>query len=111
LAEDSEKYRIAVEDTGMGIAAEDIPRLFSEFGQLGKSETSKSGNGLGLSISKNIAKAQGGTVGVKSEVGQGSRFFVVLPRVPAICAASVTAATRKPFPQRTASLNLEVPDC
>jgi signal transduction histidine kinase len=91
-AEDGENYRIAVEDSGIGIAAGDIPRLFSEFGQLGKSETSKLGSGLGLAISKNIAEAQGGRVGVKSDVGKGSTFFVVLPRVPA---PSETASTPK----------------
>jgi signal transduction histidine kinase len=96
--EDGEKYRIAVEDTGIGIAAEDIPRLFSEFGQLGKSETSKLGSGLGLSISKNIAEAQGGTVGVKSEVGRGSTFFVVLPRVPATSPPLETAAIPNAVP-------------
>ena len=81
-AEDSETFRIDVEDSGPGIAPDDIPRLFSEFGQLGDSEKSKAGSGLGLAISKHIAEAQGGRVGVKSEVGRGSMFFVVLPRVP-----------------------------
>jgi signal transduction histidine kinase len=81
-AEDSETFRIDVEDNGPGIASHDIPRLFSEFGQLGDSEKSKAGSGLGLAISKHIAEAQGGWVGVKSEVGRGSTFFVVLPRVP-----------------------------
>ncbi len=80
--EGEDEYRISVVDTGIGIASEDIPRLFSEFGQLGKSETSKSGSGLGLAISKNIAEAQGGRVGVFSLVRQGSTFFVVLPRSP-----------------------------
>jgi len=80
--DDTDSYRIAVEDTGIGIAPDDIPRLFSEFGQLGRSETTKSGSGLGLAISKNIAEAQGGRVGVTSEVGRGSTFFVVLPCEP-----------------------------
>ncbi|HUA59792.1 MAG TPA: HAMP domain-containing sensor histidine kinase [Verrucomicrobiae bacterium] len=81
-AEDSVTYRIDVTDTGIGIAPEDLPRLFSEFGQLGASEKSKTGTGLGLAISKNIAEAQGGRVGVTSEVGRGSTFFVILPRTP-----------------------------
>jgi signal transduction histidine kinase len=85
-AEDGETFRIDVEDSGPGIASDDIPRLFSEFGQLGGSEKSKAGSGLGLAISKRIAEAQGGRVGVKSEVGGGSMFFVVLPRFPESCA-------------------------
>ena len=79
-AEDEETYRIDVEDNGIGIAPAELPRLFSEFGQLGNIEKSKTGSGLGLAISKNIAEAQGGRVGVTSELGRGSTFFVVLPR-------------------------------
>jgi signal transduction histidine kinase len=90
--EGAEKYRIAVEDSGIGIAREDIPRLFTEFGQLGRSETSKTGSGLGLAISKNIVEAQGGIVGVKSELGRGSTFYVVMPRVPAVTTAPETAS-------------------
>jgi signal transduction histidine kinase len=94
-AEGSDYYRIAVEDNGIGIAPEDIPRLFSEFGQLGRRETSKSGSGLGLAISKNIAEAQGGTVGVKSEAGRGSTFHVIMPRAPAMSAASETTPAQE----------------
>ena len=94
-AEGSDYYRIAVEDNGIGIAPEDIPRLFSEFGQLGRSETSKSGSGLGLAISKNIAEAQGGTVGVKSEAGRGSTFHVIMPRAPAMSTASETTPAQE----------------
>jgi signal transduction histidine kinase len=91
-AEDSETFRIDVEDSGLGIAPDDIPRLFSEFGQLGDTEKSKAGSGLGLAISKHIAEAQGGRVGVKSDVGGGSMFFVVLPRVPEGSAPSEIAS-------------------
>ena len=80
--EGADMYRLDVEDNGVGIAPEDISRLFSEFGQLGESAKSKAGSGLGLAISKHIAEAQGGRVGVHSEVGRGSTFFVVLPRQP-----------------------------
>ena len=69
--------------------------MFSEFGQLGRSETSKSGSGLGLAISKNIAEAQGGRVGVKSEVGRGSTFHVTMPRVPAVSTALETAPAQE----------------
>jgi signal transduction histidine kinase len=100
-AEDGESYRIAVEDSGIGIAPEDIPRLFSEFGQLGRSETSKTGSGLGLAISKNIAEAQGGRVGVSSKVGCGSTFYVVLPRVPASSTASETTPSQEAPPAET----------
>jgi signal transduction histidine kinase len=81
-AEDRGFYRMEVEDDGIGIAPGDIPRLFSEFSQLGSSEQSKAGSGLGLAVSKRIAEALGGRVGVESEFGKGSRFYVVLPRDP-----------------------------
>jgi signal transduction histidine kinase len=105
--EDAESYRISVQDTGIGIAPEDIPRLFSEFGQLGNAEKTKTGSGLGLAISKNIAEAQGGRVGVVSEVDRGSTFFVILPLEPKINAAQEgDAATEnsapEPFPRTTA---------
>jgi len=95
-AEGSENFRIDVEDSGIGIAPDDIPRLFSEFGQLGDSEKSKAGSGLGLAISKHIAEAQGGRVGVKSQLGLGSTFSVVLPRVAKAGAASQSALSPSP---------------
>jgi signal transduction histidine kinase len=73
-------YRIMVEDTGIGISRADLPRLFTEFGQLGAAEKAKAGTGLGLAITKRIVEAQGGTVGVESTLGQGSRFWAVMPQ-------------------------------
>jgi hypothetical protein len=73
--------RIDIEDNGTGITARDIPRLFSEFGQLGAIERSRMGCGLGLAICKRIAETQGGWVGVEGKLGKGSRFYAVLPRV------------------------------
>jgi signal transduction histidine kinase len=98
-AEDNASYRIDVEDSGIGIAPEDIGRLFSEFGQLGDSEKTKMGSGLGLAISKHIAEAQGGRVGVESEVGRGSKFFVVLPRAPETKEDEPPSAAASPAPR------------
>jgi PAS domain S-box-containing protein len=77
--ESSATYRIEVEDHGVGIRSEDIRRLFTEFGQLGPATVSQQGTGLGLAITKRIVDALGGTVGVDSEVGKGSRFYAILP--------------------------------
>jgi signal transduction histidine kinase len=77
-----DSYRIAVEDNGMGIRAEDISRLFTEFGQVGTPLTSDSGTGLGLAITRQIVEKQGGRVGVESTFGKGSRFWAVLPVNP-----------------------------
>lgn len=73
-------YRIEVEDNGVGIKTEDLPRLFSEFQQLDLSASKKyQGTGLGLALTKRIIESQGGRVGVESVRGQGSIFYVILP--------------------------------
>lgn len=69
-----------VEDNGIGISREDIPKLFKRFTQLDMTLTRKAGGtGLGLSISKAIIEAHGGNIGVESEPGQGSVFWFTLP--------------------------------
>ncbi|HBN09756.1 MAG TPA: hypothetical protein DD435_14250 [Cyanobacteria bacterium UBA8530] len=77
---EGDSLRCEVEDDGIGIAAEDYPRLFSPFTQLDMSATrQEGGSGLGLSISKAIVEAHGGRIGVKSERGSGSLFWFTLP--------------------------------
>ena len=71
----------AVEDTGSGIAPEDLPHVFDRFWQAQKK--SHGGTGLGLSIAKAIVEAHGGSIGVESTLGAGARFYFTLPGVPA----------------------------
>lgn len=78
--EEPATFRISVHDTGEGIGEEDLPRLFVEFQQLNTSGTRSEGTGLGLVLTKRIAEALGGHVGVWSARGKGSTFWVVLPR-------------------------------
>ncbi len=68
-----------VTDTGIGIAAEDLPKLFQRFSQLESGKAKVSGSGLGLSISKSLVEAHGGSIGVRSELGKGSTFWFSLP--------------------------------
>jgi two-component system phosphate regulon sensor histidine kinase PhoR len=71
---------ISVTDTGMGIPAEDLPRLFERFYRVDKARSRElGGTGLGLAIVKHLVKAQGGDVRVESEPGNGSTFTVSLP--------------------------------
>ena len=68
--------RFEVVDTGIGIAAEALPQLFSAFSQADNSITRKhGGTGLGLTVTGNIAKLMGGNAGVTSEPGKGSTFW------------------------------------
>jgi signal transduction histidine kinase/DNA-binding response OmpR family regulator len=76
-----ETLRIEVADTGIGIAASDLGDLFVEFQQLDVGAAKRhAGAGLGLVLTKRVVEAQGGTVGVRSQLGKGSTFFATLPR-------------------------------
>ncbi|HXB55917.1 MAG TPA: PAS domain S-box protein [Vicinamibacteria bacterium] len=93
--EDADAFRLEVEDTGIGIRAEDQDRLFVEFQQLDASTTKKyAGTGLGLALTKRIVEAQGGRVGVRSRPGAGSVFFAILPR----CGEATTAVPIRDTP-------------
>jgi len=73
-------FKIAVTDTGPGIPATDQARIFDEFQQVDNSITRhKGGTGLGLSISRRLVQAHGGHIDVRSTVGVGSTFNIVLP--------------------------------
>ncbi|MBI5591526.1 MAG: HAMP domain-containing protein [Deltaproteobacteria bacterium] len=70
---------IMVGDTGVGISAEDLPRIFERFYRCDRSR-SEAGTGLGLSLALAIARAHGGDITVESRPGQGSAFTVTLPQ-------------------------------
>ena len=75
LASASTFLAITVSDSGIGIAAEDLPQLFQKYSQL-EAGRQQQGTGLGLSLVKDFAELHGGIVMVESEVGRGSRFVV-----------------------------------
>ncbi len=76
-----DRVAVVVRDTGVGIPAEQLDSIFEPFVQLGRSLTSASeGAGLGLAISRDLARGMAGDLGAASEVGSGSAFTLTLPR-------------------------------
>ena len=79
---DTDRVKLVVSDTGLGIKAEDVGRLFNEFVQLESGASRRhEGSGLGLALTRKIVESQGGTISVDSQLGKGSNFIVVLPLV------------------------------
>ena len=77
---EGDRVRIEVKDTGIGIPAEDLPRIFERFYRVDKARSrERGGTGLGLSICKHYVQSLEGEINVESEVGVGSRFVVQLP--------------------------------
>ena len=82
--EGAEQLHIEIEDNGIGIAEADLPRLFTQYQQLDAGFAKKQqGAGLGLALIRRLVQAQGGTVGVRSQLGVGSVFYLVLNRMDA----------------------------
>ena len=80
VSSDSEAAVMRVKDIGIGIAAEDMPKLFTRFGRLVTPENSHiPGTGLGLYLSREIARMHGGDITVESAPGAGSEFTLTLP--------------------------------
>ncbi len=76
--QEHDRLAFLVEDTGKGIAAEEVKHLFEQFYRA-PGQDEKSGVGLGLAIVREIVHAHGGDVGVESTVGKGSTFRFTLP--------------------------------
>src|SRR5262245_25653401 len=78
----TDRIMLSVSDTGIGIAAQDHQTIFQEFTQIENPLQHKSkGTGLGLPLSKRLAELLGGEVKVESELGKGSKFSLVVPRI------------------------------
>ncbi len=71
--------KVLVSDTGMGLTAEQLAKLFQPFERLGQDATSTEGTGIGLVITKDLVELMQGEIGVESEHGQGSTFWFTLP--------------------------------
>jgi signal transduction histidine kinase len=87
-----DRIEISVTDTGMGIPAEELPRIFDRFRQAGADTARRfGGSGLGLAICQRLARAMGGTLTAESRPGEGSRFVLRIPFRPGAAPAAARA--------------------
>jgi signal transduction histidine kinase len=102
--QDGDRVRVEVSDGGIGIPADDLPRLFEDFFR-GKNSGAAKGTGLGLSISRRIVEAHGGKIWAESpnpETNSGSRFTFTLPSEPRTGMATVATAENPETKEREA---------
>lgn len=93
ISDEQVNVQVLIEDSGIGISAEDQKRLFSPFVQASNSlQAARSGSGLGLVISRNLCEMMGGTLGLDSDLGQGTRVKINI-QLPLLTSVTTTLAT------------------
>jgi PAS domain S-box-containing protein len=100
-AVEGDVVRIEVGDTGPGIAAEELDRIFAPFERLDPASGSIEGTGLGLALARSLVEAMGGSIMATSATGEGSVFAVDLPAAPSPDVASLERAAIFPSPKST----------
>jgi len=107
--------RVAVTDTGLGIAEEQQAKIFQPFQRLGAEATNIEGTGIGLVVSKRLVEAMGGAIDFDSIMGVGSRFWINLPKVAVDdMAIGVSAKVEAKLPDKSQTLRgrvVYIDDC
>jgi len=81
IAEKENLGEVSIIDTGMGIAPEDLPKVFKKFEQFNRAPMPEvKGTGLGLAITKELVELHGGKIQVQSELGKGTKFTFTIPK-------------------------------
>ena len=93
---EGDQWRLEVRDSGRGLDEAQVARLFRPFERLDAASSGVEGAGIGLALSRRLVEAMGGAIGVDSEPGVGSRFWIRLPRASE--SGSVDAPVSKPTP-------------
>ncbi len=99
-----EWVRLSVRDSGAGIASHDLARLWTPFDRLGAENTNIEGSGVGLAVSQSLAQAMNSQLHVSSAVGQGSTFWLDLPRAPLSSGAMEVVLLPDAAPMESTSL-------
>ena len=98
-ASGSERIRISIKDSGVGLPPEKLLQLFQPFNRLGQEHGSEEGTGIGLVVTKQLVELMGGAIGVESTVGVGSEFWIELMRdvSPQLAAGHTLSVERVKF--------------
>ncbi|APX92393.1 hypothetical protein BWR19_05250 [Halomonas sp. 1513] len=105
-----ERMRVVVSDTGMGVASERQNELFEPFNRLDAEDSAIEGTGIGLALTKELVERMAGSIGVESELGEGSRFWFELPvsgATPSAASPDAEADLEPPLGARRRVLYIE----